>query len=291
MTMDDRTWLEDRFEDNRTHLRSVAFRILGSTADAEDAVQEAWIRLQRTDATSVDNLGGWLTTVVSRVCLDMLRSRLSRREDPEPPDAHERDLRNDDNRDPEHEALLSETIGLALLVVMDTLTPAERLAFVLHDMFAVPFTDIAAVLESTPDAARQYASRARRRVQGGTRFNAADSARRHAIVNAFLDAARNGRFEALISMLHPDAALHADAIAQGAGVEEVLGADSVAEMFAGRAKAAEVAVIDGHPGVVWRQRGIARAAFMFTILDDRISDIELVMDPDRIDRFDIVVAD
>ena len=283
--MNNDTWLENRFEDNRTHLRSVAYRILGSSADADDAVQEAWIRLQRADTSSLDNIGGWLTTVVSRVCLDMLRSRRAHPEEPIPLDTSHAAQ----DPDPEYEAMISETVGFALLVVMDTLTPAERLAFVLHDMFAVPFNDIAAVLDCTPDAARQHASRARRRVQGATESRGSSAGRDRAIVDAFLAASREGEFDALVSMLHPDAALHADVIAQRAGVDEVVGAHSVAEIFAGRAKAAELALIDGHPGAVWRQRGTPRAAFRFTIVESRVTDISLVMDPQTIDNLHIVV--
>jgi RNA polymerase sigma-70 factor (ECF subfamily) len=289
--MDDRTCLEDRFEESRAHLRSVAYRILGSSTDADDAVQEAWIRLQRADTAGVHNIRGWLTTVVSRVCLDMLRSRRARPEDPNPLNLEQSDHPVADDPDPEHEALMSESIGLALLVVMDTLSPPERLAFVLHDMFAVPFSDIAVVLDSTADAARQHASRARRRVQGGAVLTDADATRHREMVEAFLAASRNGKLDALVSMLHPDAAFHADAVARRAGVEEVLGARSVADVFAGRAKAAELAVIDDHPGAVWRQRRVPRALFRFTIVKDRITDIELVMDADTIGRCDIIVPD
>jgi RNA polymerase sigma-70 factor (ECF subfamily) len=288
--MVDRTWLEDRFEESRTHLGSVAYRILGSRSDADDAVQEAWIRAQRADTTGVHNIGGWLTTVVSRVCLDMLRSRRARPEDADPLDIQQSEHPVADDPDPEHEALLSESIGLALLVVMDTLSPPERLAFVLHDMFAVPYSDIALALDSTADAARQHASRGRRRVQSGAVLARADARRHREIVDAFLAASRDGELEALVSMLHPEAAFHADAVAQRAGVEEVLGARSVADVFAGRAKAAELAVIDDHPGAVWRQRRVPRAVFRFTIVEDRITDIELLMDADTISLFDIVVG-
>src|SRR3954454_17253900 len=288
--MVDRTWLEDRFEESRTHLGSVAYRILGSRSDADDAVQEAWIRAQRADTTGVHNIGGWLTTVVSRVCLDMLRSRRARPEDADPLDIQQSEHPVADDPDPEHEALLSESIGLALLVVMDTLSPPERLPFVLHDMFAVPYRDIALVLDSTADAARQQASRSRRRVQSGAVLARADARRHREIVDAFLAASRDGELEALVSMLHPEAAFHADAVAQRAGVEEVLGARSVADVFAGRAKAAELAVIDDHPGAVWRQRRVPRAVFRFTIVEDRITDIELLMDADTISLFDIVVG-
>jgi RNA polymerase sigma-70 factor (ECF subfamily) len=287
--MNDRDWLDDRFEQHRARLRSVAFRILGSTSDADDAVQEAWIRLHRADASSVDNLGGWLTTVVSRVCLDMLRARSVR---PEPAEPQQTDLQAQPaaEADPEYEAMLSDSVGLALLVVMDTLSPAERLAFVLHDMFGVPFDEIADVLGASTTAARQHASRARRRVQGGTGEVEADATRRHEIVDAFLAASRNGEFGTLISLLHPEAALRADAVALAAGADEAVGAARVAESFAGRAKAAELAVIDGEPGVVWRQRGTPRAAFVFTIDDDQITGIELLMNPDTLEALDVVMV-
>jgi len=287
--MNGRDWVDDRFEQYRPRLRSVAFRILGSAADADDAVQEAWIRLHRADPNGVDNLGGWLTTVVSRVCLDMLRARSVRPEPVEPP-ATELPAEPAAGADPEYQAMLSDSVGMALLVVMDTLSPAERLAFVLHDMFGVPFDEIADVLGASPTTARQYASRARRRVQGGTSDVEADASRRREIVDAFLAASQQGEFATLISLLHPEAALHADAVALAAGAEEVVGATRVAETFAGRARAAELAVIDGQPGVVWRQHGAPRAAFTFTIDDDQITGIDLLMDPDTLEGLDVVMV-
>src|SRR5215218_5083361 len=202
MTEDD--WLADRFESNRTHLRAVAYRMLGSVSEADDAVQEAWLRLSRTDASRVENLGGWLTTVVARVSLDMLRSRNARRERPLEAHVPEPIVSSDAGVDPEHEALIADSVGLALLVVLDTLSPAERLAFVLHDMFGVPFDEIAAIVDREPAAARQLASRARRRVRGAAPVPDADLARQRRVVDAFLAAARDGDFDALVAVLDPD---------------------------------------------------------------------------------------
>ena len=313
--------LAQRFEDSRPHLAAVAYRMLGSRAEADDAVQEAWLRLARTDVDGVDNLRGWLTTVVSRVCLDMLRSRTSRREDPLPDDE-----RVAPEAGPEGEAVLADSVGAALLVVLDTLPPAERLAFVLHDLFAVPFDEIGTVLGRSPAAARQLASRARRRVQGagaddaavaegGTTGGAADLARsaevaggaaggradgvagggeagpatpdpagrRREVVTAFLTASRGGDFTALLELLDPEAVVLADAAAVIAGAEaEVRGAAAVAATFVGRAKAARLALLDGEPGLIWTHRGEVRMAFAFTVLDGRIAGIELIADPARI---------
>ena len=306
--------LAQRFEDSRPHLAAVAYRMLGSRAEADDAVQEAWLRLARTDVDGVDNLRGWLTTVVSRVCLDMLRSRTSRREDPLPDDE-----RVAPEAGPEGEAVLADSVGAALLVVLDTLPPAERLAFVLHDLFAVPFDEIGTVLGRSPAAARQLASRARRRVQGagaddaavaegGTTGGAAAPAwsadvegaaggvadgvaggapdpagRRRAVVAAFLTASRGGDFTALLELLDPEAVVLADAAAVIAGAEaEVRGAAAVAATFVGRAKAARLALLDGEPGLIWTHRGEVRMAFAFTVLDGRVAGIELIADPARI---------
>ena len=228
--MDEHEWLAERFEANRTHLRAVAYRMLGSLSEADDAVQEAWLRLSRSDTSGVENLGGWLTTVVARVCLDMLRSRKSRRE--EPLDAHvpEPIVSREDGIDPEHEALLADSVGLALLVVLETLAPAERLAFVLHDMFAVPFDEIAPIVGRSPTAARQLASRARRRVQGAATVPDADLTRQREVVDAFLAASRGGDFDALLAVLDPDVVLRADRAAVPAGASrEVRGAAAVAE--------------------------------------------------------------
>src|SRR5437763_12388687 len=208
--MDDHEWLAERFEEHRAHLRAVAYRMLGSLSEADDAVQESWLRLGRSDASGIENLGGWLTTVVARVCLDMLRSRESRREEPLDTQVPEPIVSREDGIDPEQEALLADSVGLALLVVLDTLTPAERLAFVLHDLFAVPFNEIAPIVGCSPTAARQLASRARRRVRGAATVKDADLTRSRAVVNAFLAASREGDFGALLAVLDPDVVLRAD---------------------------------------------------------------------------------
>jgi len=294
--------LAQRFEDSRPHLAAVAYRMLGSRAEADDAVQEAWLRLARTDVDGVDNLRGWLTTVVSRVCLDMLRSRTSRREDPLADDE-----RVAPEAGPEGEAVLADSVGAALLVVLDTLAPAERLAFVLHDLFAMPFDEIGTVLGRSPAAARQLASRARRRVQGvgsdepdpdgagvesgglAADVGGADNAtpdpagRQREVVTAFLTASRGGDFTALLELLDPEAVVLADAAAVIAGAEaEVRGAAAVAATFVGRAKAARLALLDGEPGLIWTHRGEVRMAFAFTVVDGHVAGIELIADPGRL---------
>jgi RNA polymerase sigma factor (sigma-70 family) len=283
--MDENDWLAEQFEANRSHLRAVAYRMLGSLGDADDAVQESWIRLRRAGADGVENLGGWLTTVVARVCLDMLRSRRSRPEEP-----MEHMLEPKGGVEPEREALLADSVGPALLVVLETLAPAERLAFVLHDMFAVPFDEIAPIVGRTPAAARQLASRARRRVQGADASrsadqNHADRNRQREIVDAFLAASRGGDFAGLLALLDPDVVLRSDteAVAMGA-VAEVRGASGVAETFSGRARAARPALVDGSPGLVWAQAGRPRMAFAFTIRDGRIVAIEMLADADHLER-------
>src|SRR5256885_15623317 len=244
-------WAE-RSENSGTRLRAVAYRMLGSGSEADDAVQEAWLRLSRSGADNVENLGGWLTTVVARVSLDMLRSRKSRREEPigtQMPDAGPVEL---NGIDPEREALLADSVGPALLVVLESLAPAERLAFVLHDMFAVPFDEIAPIVGRSPEATRQMASRARRRVQGTDTVPDADVTRRREVVEAFLAASRSGDFAALLALLDPDVVARADEASVRMGSSrEVRGAAAVAETFSGRAKAAQPALIDGDPGLVW----------------------------------------
>jgi RNA polymerase sigma factor (sigma-70 family) len=285
--MDEHGWLAERFEAHRSHLRAVAYRMLGSPSEADDAVQEAWLRLSRSGAEGVENLGGWLTTVVGRVCLDMLRSRTSRRE--ESLDAHvsEPVVTREDEVDPEHEALMADSVGSALLVVLDTLAPAERLAFVLHDMFGVPFEEVASIAGRSPAAARQLASRARRRVRGATASSEADLARRREVVEAFLAASRGGDFEALLAVLDPDVVLRADGAAVRLGATgEVRGAAAVAETFSGRARAARPALVDGVPGLVWAAGGRPRVVFNFTIRDGTIVEIEMVADPERISQLD-----
>lgn len=290
--MDRQEFLSREFEAYRSHLRAVAYRMLGSTAEADDAVQEAWFRLARTDTSGVDNLGGWLTTVVARVCLDMLRSRTSRREDPIGDAVPDEIPAPVSAGDPEHEAALTDSVGLALVVVLDTLPPAERLAFVLHDMFGVPFDEIATIAGSSTAAARQHASRARRRVRGAdVTTGAADLARRQQIVGAFLAAARDGDFDALLALLAPDAVLRADAVAIAAGAPgEAAGAAAVAETFAGRARVARLALIDGAAGAAWAPGGQTRVVFDFTIVDDRIVGIDLVMDPATLAGLEVVVG-
>src|SRR5438105_3528293 len=242
-------WLAERFEEDRTHLRAVAYRILGSSADADDAVQEAWLRLARSDSSQVENLGGWLTTVVARVSLNMLQSRKTRREDPAGSHLPEEIADGADGAGPEHQAVLADSVGLALLVVLDTLAPAERLAFVLHDMFAMPFEEIAPIVERSPAATRQLASRARHRVQGADTTPDADLARRREIVRAFLAASRNGDFGALVAALDPDVVVRADQAVRRTGADaEVRGAQAVAATFSGRARAAKLALIDGVAG-------------------------------------------
>jgi len=289
--MDDRAYLAEGFEAHRTHLRAVAYRMLGSTNEADDAVQEAWLRLNRSDTSAVDNLGGWLTTVVARICLDLLRSRSARREDSI--DAHEAMpmTRDDQISDPEHEAVLADSVGLALLVVLETLAPVERVAFVLHDMFAVPFDDIAPIVGRSPEAARQLASRARRRVQGVTTPDA-DRTRQRQVVDAFLAAARGGDFDALVALLDPDVVLRADrAAVQTGATEEVRGAAAVAETFAGRARAAQPALIDGIAGLAWAQRGVPKVVFDMTIVDGKIVAIDLLADPDHLSQLDLALLD
>jgi RNA polymerase sigma-70 factor (ECF subfamily) len=276
--------LETLFEENRRHLFGVAFRMLGSLSEAEDAVQESWFRLSRSDAAAIENMRSWLTTVVARVCLDMLRSRKSRREDPLGIEALEK---VDDNVNPEHEAVLADSVGLALLVVLETLSPAERVAFVLHDMFDVPFDDIALIVGRSPQAARQLASRGRRRVRGVSEVRDSDLQRRREVVSAFLEASRQGNFEALLALLDPNAAVRADAAAVLSGAVSVTGAKAVAETFAGRARAAQTALIDGTPGLVWRAGGETRVVFHFTIVGDRITSIDLIADRARISSMDI----
>ena len=289
--MDERDWLAEQFEAHRTHLRAVAYRMLGSLSDADDAVQDAWLRLSRADTSDVENLGGWLTTVVARVCLDVLRSRASRRE--EPLDAHvaEPIVGGADGTDPEHEALLVDAVGSALLVVLDTLAPAERLAFVLHDLFAVPFAEVAAILGRSPNAAKMLTSRARRRVRGVAPVPEADLARQREVVDAFLAASRGGDFAALLALLDPDVVFRADAAAVQMGAPaELRGAPAVARRARGGAGAAQPALVNGAAGAVWAPGGRPRLVFGFTIRGGKIVAIDLVADPERLSQFDLVVV-
>jgi RNA polymerase sigma factor (sigma-70 family) len=286
--MDERGWMAERFEENRTRLRAVAYRILGSPNDADDAVQEAWLRLSRSGADGVENLSGWLTTVVARVCLDMLRSRRSRREEPLGEHVAEPLVSPEDVADPEHQALLGDSVGLALLVVLESLGPAERVAFVLHDMFGEPFEEIAPIVGRSPAAARQLASRARRRVQGAATVPNSDPTHRRRLIDAFLAASRRGDFDALLALLDPDVVLRADRAAVGMGAErEVRGAAAVAETFSGRARVARPALVDGEVGLVWAQGGRPRVVFDIRIKDGKIVEIELVADPARLRGLDI----
>jgi RNA polymerase sigma-70 factor (ECF subfamily) len=272
--------LAEEFEAHRTRLHAVAHRMLGSPTEADDAVQEAWLRLHRADAAAVENLGGWLTTVVARIALDMLRSRSARREEPLVPEGPEPVAAG---ADPEDEALMADALGPALLVVLDTLPPAERTAVVLHDLFAVPFDEIAPIVGRTPAAARQLASRGRRRIQGVTPGGDPDLARRRAVVTAFLAASRGGSFDALLALLDPDVVLRSDqAAARSGSPAEVQGARDVAAVFAGRARAAQVALVGGEPALVWAQGGRPRVVFLFTVSDGRITAVEVVADPERL---------
>jgi RNA polymerase sigma factor (sigma-70 family) len=286
--MDEKKFLTERFEANRAHLRAVAYRMLGSAAEADDAVQEAWLRLARSDTSEVDNLGGWLTTVVARVSLDMLRSRKSRRE--ETIDAHTPEPVASD--EPGRDMMMAESIGLALLVVLDTLAPAERVAFVLHDMFDLPFEEIAPIVGRSATAARQLASRARRRVQGKTEVPNPDLEKQRRVVEAFLAAARAGDFEALLAELDPDVVFRPDATAaQMGGVGELRGAAAVAQSFKGRAQAAKPALVDGALAVSVAFGGQLRIVLGLTFTNGKIAAIEAIADPARIAAFDVEPLD
>jgi RNA polymerase sigma-70 factor (ECF subfamily) len=292
VTVAEHDWLVVRFESQRAHLRAVAYRMLGSTGEADDAVQEAWVRLNRSDTSTIENLDGWLTTVVSRVSLDMLRSRASRREEPaggELPDQLESLAAGSD---PEDEAMLADTVGSALLVVLDRLSPAERLAFVLHDMFAVPFDEIGPIVGRSPNAAKQLASRARHKVQGKGTAPDADPARQREVVDAFLSASRNGDFDALVALLDPDIMLVADPAAVEMGSpEETQGAPAVAGTFSGRALAAQPALIDGSVGIVWAVSGRAKVAWDLTIRDGKVVHIDMLAEADTLDALDLTILE
>jgi RNA polymerase sigma-70 factor (ECF subfamily) len=299
--MDEHERLAARFEATRGHLRSVAYRMLGTRSEAEDAVQEAWLRLSRSDSSGVENLGGWLTTVVARICLDMLRARRSRREDPGGARVPEVGAGVDPSG-PEHDALLADSVGVALLVVLDSLAPAERLAFVLHDMFDLPFDEIAPIVGCSPAAARQLASRARRRVQGATVDPDADLTRQREVVDAFLAASRGGDLSALLAVLDPDVVLRADAVAvseslarRGEGAPplapEVRGAAAVAGAFLGRAHAAGPALVNESLAVVWAPGGQPRAVIGLTMVRGKIAAVDVVADPDRLAELDVALLD
>jgi RNA polymerase sigma factor (sigma-70 family) len=286
--MDERDWLAERFQEHRPRLRAVAYRMLGSTSEADDAVQEAWVRLGRSNAGEIDNLEAWLVTVVGRVALNMLRSRKTRRE--EPLDAHLPDPIVDraDGIDPEHEALLADSVGLALLVVLETLTPAERLAYVLHDMFSVPFDEIGAILDRSPEAARQLASRGRRRIRGAETTPDADAAAQQEVVEAFLAAARDGDFDALVAVLDPGIVLRED---WGSGtIVEVRGAENVARGARSASQlglVARPALINGAAGWVSLLDGEVYAIAALTLQDGRITTMDILLDPARLARLDL----
>ncbi|MFC8662734.1 sigma-70 family RNA polymerase sigma factor [Streptomyces sp. NPDC057199] len=293
--MNELDWLTEGFEEHRPRLHAMAYRMLGSASEADDALQDAWLRVGRADTDDVENLGGWLTTVVARVCLNLLRSREHRREESleaqEPVPA----LGRDDGRDPEEEALLADSVGVALLVVLDTLSPAERLSFVLHDMFAVPFDEIGPMLERSPAAVRQLASRARRRVKGASPLPEADLARRRRVVDAFLAATRGGNFDALVALLHPDVVLHADrSVVPTPEPVVVSGARTVAEgamAATGRARFTGPALVDGSVGLAMAPHGRLFLVLAFTITDDLITRIDVVADPERLDELELAVLD
>ncbi|MEU2157316.1 RNA polymerase sigma factor SigJ [Streptomyces sp. NPDC019396] len=293
--MDDKNLLAERFEADRPHLRSVAYRMLGSLAEADDAVQEAWLRLSRSDTSEVANLGGWLTTVVGRICLDMLRSRTSRREDPLDVYLPDPIVSSISGTDPEQEAMITDSVGLAMLVVLDTLPPAERLAFVLHDMFAVPFDEIADIVGRNAAATRQLASRARRRVQGAVPEPETDPARQRKVVEAFVAASRGGDFEALVSLLDPDVVLRVDGGALAPALSKLVrGAQQVASqawMYRRFAPLARLALVNGAVGTVTAPEGEAMSVMAFTVSRGKIVRLDILADPSRLARIDLTVLD
>ena len=291
--MDETDWLAARFEEQRAHLRAVAYRMLGSLAEADDAVQNSWLRLSRADPAGVENLAGWLTTVVARECLKMMRARRGRREEPladftagPPAGPH-------DASDPEAEALLADSVGPALKVVLDNLAPAERLAFVLHDIFAVPFDEIAVILERSPAASRQLASRARRRVQGATPPPNADPGRQRQIVDAFLAALRNGDFEALVAVLDPDVLLRDDSAGLPGGASELRGARAVGRHALGFSRSAqfvEPALVNGAVGLAIVPQGQIMGALGFTFSGGKVTGIDMISEPGRLQDVDLAAA-
>jgi RNA polymerase sigma factor (sigma-70 family) len=293
--VDEREWLAERFEEHRTHLRAVAYRMLGSVSEADDAVQEAWLRLSRSDGREIENMGGWLTTVVGRVCLNVLRSRRTRREDSLEVHVPEPIVSREDGVDPEHEALLADSVGLAMLVVLETLSPAERLAFVLHDIFGVPFDEIGPMVDRSPAAARQLASRARRRVQGEAPAPDPDLARQREVVDAFFAAAREGDFDALVAVLHPDVVLRSDGGTARPGATHVVhGAEAVgrrAMTFARLSPFVRPALVNGAAGVVVAPRGRPFSVMAFTVRDGKVVAIDGLADPDRLKELDLTVLD
>ena len=297
VTVDASEFLARQFEEHRTHLKAVAYRMLGSLADADDAVQEAWLRLSRTDSDAIDNLGGWLTTVVGRVCLDMLRVRTARREDSLEPHLPDPVVSAEDGGDPEKQALIADSVGLALLVVLESLSPTERLAFVLHDMFAVPFEQIAPIVDRSPGTAKKLASRARQRVRGQVPPADTDPNRLGQVVDAFLTAARGGDYHALLAILDPDVVMRIDTgtIAEG-GMLTVTGVTAVAsqaptfQRFSNR-YALEPVKVNGTPGFLGTQDGQLKSVVSFTITTGKIAAIDILSDPDRIAQLDITLPD
>jgi RNA polymerase sigma-70 factor, ECF subfamily len=298
--VDQQSWLTQRFEENRPRLRGVAYRMLGSLSEAEDAVQEAWLRLNRIDTATVENLGGWLTTVVSRVCLDMLRSRKSRREEPIGAQVAEPSAVRGEGADPESDAMLADSVGVALLVVLDTLTPAERLAFVLHDLFGMPFDEIGPIVGRSPDAAKQLASRARRRVRGSAAPSDAGRARQREVVEAFLRAARAGDIEGLLAVLDPDAVVRIDGAARlatgaadAAGVaREIRGASTWVKQFVALSRglrSVQPALINGSVGLILAPGGKLSRALTFTFTNAKVTQVEVIGDPAGLRELDIAV--
>lgn len=292
--MADGEWLAEQFEENRGHLRAVAYRMLGSLNEADDAVQESWIRLSRSDANDIENLGAWLTTVVAHVCLDMLRSRTSRREESLDAEVSEPVTLQIAVANPEQEALLADSVGLALLVVLDRLTPAERLAFVLHDMFAVPFEEISAIVGRSPDAARQLASRARRRVQGAEAVPKTGLVEQREVVSAFLKALRSGDFQGLISVLDPDVVVHIDEAAARPGApREIRGAHNFAKgavTFAQIAHQVEPMLINGAVGLAWAPEGKLSRVLAFSIKDGKIAQVDIIADTAQLQNLNLAVV-
>jgi len=287
-------WLAERFEQNRGHLRAVAYRMLGSASEADDAVQEAWLRLRSSDASTIENLGGWLTTVVSRVCLDMLRSRIAKREEALDTSASESIATSDGQTDPEQETLLADSVGIALLIVLDRLDPAERLAFVLHDMFAVSFDEIASILGRTPEAARQLASRARRRVQGAPAVPKASLSEQRQVADAFLAALRSGDFEGLIAVLDPDVVVRIDEAAARPGAPREIrgarnwakGAIAFSQQLAGDVRPM---LVNGEVGLVWAPQGRLFRVLRFSIADGKIATVDVIAEQTRLKELELAV--
>jgi RNA polymerase sigma factor (sigma-70 family) len=287
--MHEHEWLAERFEENRSHLRAVAYRMLGSLSEADDAVQETWLKLSRSGANGIENLRGWLTTVVARVCLDFLRARNSRREDLQDFDVPQSGMDHSAGIDPEREALLAESVGLALLVVLERLEPAERLAFVLHDMFAVPFEEIAPIVGRSTDAVRQLASRARPRVRGAGANLDPDLAGHRQVVDAFLAAVRAGDFDGLVAVLDPDVTVRAEG---PQGVKEIRGASNWAKgaiAFAQQVRFMQAALVDGKPGILLAPDGGLRRALRFTVREGKIVEVEVIADPKRLKALNISI--